>query len=81
MAADIVPVGHHLETASADSIDNLTALFTVSDLELLLQEDRCLLVGGLDDARNEDVVRRRRRRMKEGQEVYGLPKGHQKESI
>ena len=68
---------HHLEAAGADSVDDLAALLAISDLQLLLQEDGCLLVGRLDDARHEDVVRRRRRRMKEGQEVYGLRRRRQ----
>lgn len=65
-------MSHHLEAPSAYSIDNLSALLSVSYLELLLKEYRCLLVGGLDDARDEEVIGRSRRRVEKRQEVYGL---------
>ncbi len=65
---------HHFETPCADSVDNLATLSGVSDLELLLQEYRGLLIGRLDDAGNERVIRRRGRRMEQGQEIYRLEK-------
>lgn len=35
---------HHLKTTSADSVENFGAFLEVGDLELLLEEDRGLLV-------------------------------------
>ena len=43
-----VPVSHHLETLGTDGVHYLGSLFSIGDLEFLLEEDRCLLVGGLD---------------------------------
>lgn len=37
-------MGHHFETTSAYSVDNLAPFFGISDLEFLLQENRRLLV-------------------------------------
>ena len=66
------PMGHHLETASTDSVHNLTSLFNISNLQLLLQEDGGLLVGGLDNSSDEDMVRRGGRGVKKREEVDGL---------
>jgi hypothetical protein len=38
------PVGHHLKTTGTDRVDDFGTLFDVGNLELLLQEDRGLLV-------------------------------------
>jgi hypothetical protein len=58
------PVRHHLEAARADGVNDLPAVLGVGDLELLLEEDGRLLVARTDDARYEEVVRRRRRGVK-----------------
>jgi hypothetical protein len=50
---------HHFEPSRTDSIDDLGTFFEVGNFKFLLEEDACLLVGGLDDALHEDVVRRR----------------------
>ena len=68
-------MGHHLESASTDCIHNLGPLFDIGDLELLLQEDRRLLIGTLDNAGHEGRIRRGRRRVEQGQKVDGL-QGH-----
>lgn len=68
---------HHLEPARANSVDDLGALLNVGDLELLLEEDGRLLVGGFNNASNKEVVRRRRRGMQERQEIDGLYTQHQ----
>lgn len=49
-------MSHHFETPGTDSIDNLSPLFEVGNLELLLEKYGRLLVRGFDNARNEDVV-------------------------
>lgn len=67
-----VPMSHHLKSPRAYSINDLGALFEVSDLELLLEEYRRLLVRGLYDARDKNVVRRRRGWMKQRKEINGL---------
>lgn len=56
-------MSHHLKASSAYSIDDLAALLGVSYLELLLKEYGCLLVGGLDDTRDEEVIGWCRRRV------------------
>lgn len=66
------PVGHHFKAASAYGIDNFGTFLDIGDLELLLKENRSLLVGRLYNARNKNVIRRRGRRMKERQEVDRL---------
>ena len=45
-----LPVGHHLKASSAYSIDNLAALLSIRNLQLLLKEYRSLLIGRLDDS-------------------------------
>ena len=65
-------MSHHLEALRADGIHNLGALFCVSNLQLLLQKNRRLLIGRLDNARDEKIVRRGRRRMKQRKEVDRL---------
>jgi hypothetical protein len=49
-------MGHHLETTSAYSVNNLAPFFCIGDLELLLKKNGRLLVGGLNNARNEDRI-------------------------
>lgn len=49
-------MSHHLEAPGTDSIDDLGSFFEVGNLELLLEKDGRLLVRGLDNARNEDMV-------------------------
>ena len=51
-----VLVCHHFEPSCTDSINNLGVFFEGGDFELLLEENACLLVGGLDDVLHEDVV-------------------------
>jgi hypothetical protein len=63
---------HHLEATVADGLDDLAALLDVGNLELLLEEDRGLLIGRLDDPSDEDMVRRRRRRVQQREEVNRL---------
>ena len=63
---------HHLEALRAYCIDNFSSLFGVSNLELLLEKDGCLLVRSLDDARDEKVVRWGRGGMEKRQEVDWL---------
>lgn len=65
-------MGHHLETTSTNSVHDLTALFSVCDLQLLLQEDGGLLVGRLDNSSNEDMIGRGGRGVKKREEVDGL---------
>lgn len=65
-------MGHHLEAASAYSVYNFSTLLQISNLQLLLKEDGCLLVRGLDDARYEEGVRRGRRRVQKGEKVDRL---------
>lgn len=65
-------MGHHLEAASAYSVYDFSTLLQISNLQLLLKEDGCLLVGGLDDARYEEGVRRGRRRVQKGEKVDRL---------
>lgn len=50
------PMGHHLEATIADGLDDFASFFSVGDLELLLEEDGCLLVGGANDTSDEDMV-------------------------
>jgi len=38
-------IGHHLEALGSNGVDDLGALSGIGDLELLLKEDGCLLVG------------------------------------
>lgn len=66
------PMGHHLETTSTDSVHDLTALFSVRNLQLLLQEDGGLLVGRFDNSSNEDMVGRGGRGVKKREKVDGL---------
>jgi hypothetical protein len=54
-----IPMRHHLEAAIADGVDNLGTLLDIGHLQLLLQKDRRLLVGRLDNSSHKDVVRRR----------------------
>jgi hypothetical protein len=68
----ILPMRHHLEATVADGLDDLAALLDVCNLELLLEEDRGLLIGRLDDPGDEDMVRRRRRRVQQREEVDRL---------
>jgi len=49
-------MSHHLESTCTHGIHDLSTFLKVSDLELLLEEDGCLLVGGLDDSLDEDMV-------------------------
>ena len=63
---------HHLETFRTYSIYNLGPLLSVSNLQLLLEEDGSLLVRRLDDTCYEEVVRRSRRGMEKRQEVDRL---------
>jgi hypothetical protein len=63
---------HHLEPSRTDRIDDFSTLFEISNFELLLKENACLLVGRLDDAFHEDVVRRRGGWMKQREEIDGL---------
>lgn len=65
-------MSHHIETTSAYSIYDLGALIQISNLKLLLEEDRRLLVGRLDDARYEEGIWWRRRRMQKRKEVNWL---------
>lgn len=58
-------MSHHLITTSADGIHDLGSLVCVSDLEFLLQENGRLLIGRLDDTHDEELIGRRRRRMKQ----------------
>jgi hypothetical protein len=58
-----VPVGHHFETTSAYSVNDLAPFFGIGNLEFLLKENGRLLVGGLDNARHEDGIWRRGCRM------------------
>lgn len=51
-------MGHHLEATSAYSVYNLGTFLQIGHLQLLLKEDGRLLVGGLNDARYEEGVRR-----------------------
>ena len=63
---------HHLETFRTYGIDNFGSFFSVSNLELLLEEDGSLLVRRLDDTCYEEVVRRSRGGMEKRQEVDRL---------
>ena len=49
-------MSHHLKAPSTDSVDDLRTFFGIGDLELLLQENGSLLIGGLDNAGHEQGV-------------------------
>lgn len=65
---------HHLEAACTYGIYNFMPFLQVRNLELLLQENRGLLIRRLDDTCDENMIRGRRGRVKERQEVDGLRK-------
>jgi hypothetical protein len=51
-----LPVGHHLESLGAYSIDDLGALTRISDLEFLLKKYRRLLVRKFNNSRDKEVI-------------------------
>ena len=51
-----LPVGHHLESLGAYSIDDLSALTRICDLEFLLKKYRRLLVRKFNDPRDKEVI-------------------------
>lgn len=65
---------HHLEPFSAYSVNDSSSFLHIGDLELLLEEDRCLLVGGLDDPRHKYVIWRGRGGVQKGEKVDRLCK-------
>lgn len=75
-----IPMRHHLKAPLADSIHDSAALLSVGNFELLLEKDRSLLVGRLDDSSDKRGIGRRRRRVQEGKEVDRLPKQEEKVS-
>jgi hypothetical protein len=52
-------MSHHLKAPRTNGVNDLSTFFNISNLELLLQKDGRLLIRGLDDAIDEDVIRRR----------------------
>lgn len=72
MRSDCIPMSHHLESSGAYSVHDLRTFSAVGYLELLLQEYGRLLIGRLGDTLYEKRVRRRGRRMEEGEEIDGL---------
>lgn len=65
-------MSHHLKSTGTYGVDDLGPFVGLSDFELLLEKDGSLLVGGLDYAIHEDMVRRGGRRVQERKEVNGL---------
>lgn len=63
---------HHLEPLRTNGVYDLSALLKVRDFEFLLKKDRCLLIGGFNDARHEKMIRRRRRWMQERKKIDWL---------
>lgn len=51
-------MGHHLKPARTNRINDLDTFFEVGDLELLLEEDTCLLVRRFDDPGHKYMIRR-----------------------
>jgi hypothetical protein len=65
-------VGHHLEPPCAYGIDDFGAFLDIRNLELLLEENRRLLIGGLDDTRYKDMIGRRGRRVQKREKIDRL---------
>jgi hypothetical protein len=77
-----LPVGHHLESLGAYSIDDLGALTRISDLKFLLKEYRRLLVRKFDNSRDKEVIWWGRGGVQEREEVnrltFPVSEGHLK---
>ena len=61
--ARAIPMCHHLIATGTYGIDDLSTFVSVSNFEFLLQENGSLLIRGLDYARDELIVGRRRGRV------------------
>jgi hypothetical protein len=67
-----LPVGHHLESLGAYSVDDLGALTSISDLEFLLKKYRRLLVRKFNNSRDKEVIWWGRRGVQEREKVDRL---------
>lgn len=67
-----LPVGHHLESFGAYSIDDLGALTRICDLEFLLKKYRRLLVRKFYNSRDKEVIWWGRGGVQEREEVNRL---------
>lgn len=67
-----LPVGHHLKSLGAYSIDDLGALTRIGDLEFLLKKYRRLLVRKFYNSRDKEMIWWRRGGVQEREEVNRL---------
>jgi hypothetical protein len=67
-----LPVGHHLESLGAYSIDDLGTLTRIGDLEFLLKKYRRLLVRKFYNSRDKEMVWWGRGGVQEREEVNRL---------